>query len=138
MKKGNKDIFTLGDGLMANVVTMGRNDKETVKSLQTFTGMAFQIPAGAQSIIALDKEFEVRMPKTAWQFDDETTKVSGQDLVQGAYIAYGKGKVMMFGEAAMFTAQLQGNNKIGMNSKSASHNAQFLLNAIHWLDGLLK
>jgi hypothetical protein len=58
--------------------------------------------------------------------------------VQGAYMNYGKGRIVVFGEAAMFTAQLQGKNKIGMNEKSASQNAQFLLNTLHWLDGILE
>lgn len=50
---------------------------------------------------------------------------------------YGKGRIVIFGEAAMFTAQLQGKNKMGMNTKSASQNAQFLLNTLHWLNGIL-
>jgi hypothetical protein len=50
---------------------------------------------------------------------------------------YGKGRVVVFGEAAMFTAQLQGKSKVGMNEKSASQNFQFLLNVMHWLDGIL-
>lgn len=57
--------------------------------------------------------------------------------MQGAYMKYGKGRIVIFGEAAMFTAQLQGKNKMGMSTKSASQNAQFLLNTIHWLDGIL-
>jgi hypothetical protein len=41
------------------------------------------------------------------------------------------------GKAATLTAQLQGKNKMGMNVESASQNAQFLLNTVHWLDGIL-
>ena len=52
---------------------------------------------------------------------------------------YGKGRIVVFGEAAMFTAQISGKgNKMGMNVKSASQNPQFVLNVIHWLDGLIK
>ena len=42
----------------------------------------------------------------------------------------------MFGEAAMFSAQLAGPNKIrvGMNSDYAGENYKLLLNIIHWLD----
>ena len=56
---------------------------------------------------------------------------------QGACKKYGKGKIVVFGEAAMFTAQLAGPNKrpIGMNSPDAQENHQLLLNIIHWLDG---
>ncbi len=137
MKTGGKDIFVPGDGLMVNTLTKGRNEKEMITSLQSFTGQAFEIPATAHSVIVLNSKYEVKMPQTAWEFKKDTPTVSGQNLSQGAYMNYGKGRVVIFGEAAMFTAQLQGKNKVGMNVESASQNAQFLLNAIHWLDGIL-
>jgi hypothetical protein len=136
-QRSGKDIFSPGEGLMTNVVTVGRNKSETVTSLQTFTGQAFEIPEGANPIIVLDSDFKVKMPKTAWQFDKDMLVVPGENLVQGAFMQYGKGRLVVFGEAAMFTAQLHGKNKMGMNSRSASQNAQFLLNTIHWLDGIL-
>jgi hypothetical protein len=45
----------------------------------------------------------------------------------------------MFGEAAMFSAQLAGpqKRKVGMNDELAKQNYQLLLNIIHWLDGKL-
>jgi hypothetical protein len=50
----------------------------------------------------------------------------------------GKGKVAVFGEAAMFTAQIaNGTLKAGFNSELAPKNAQFTLNLIHWLHGSL-
>ncbi len=85
----------------------------------------------------LNDNFEVKIPETAWEFDKNTTVISGKDLVQGAYMTVGKGRVVIFGEAAMFTAQLQGKKKMGMNKESADQNVQFLLNVIHWLDGLI-
>ena len=53
---------------------------------------------------------------------------------------FGKGKVVVFGEAAMFSAQLGGPDKIkfGMNNDIAPENFQLLLNIIHWLDGKLQ
>jgi hypothetical protein len=77
------------------------------------------------------------MPQTAWEFSKDTPAISGENLVQGAYMNYGKGRVVIFGEAAMFTAQRQGKNKMGMNQQSAAQNFQFMLNVMHWLDGLL-
>jgi hypothetical protein len=134
---GGKDIFTLGKGLIENTLTKGRNEKEIITSLQSFTGQAFEIPEGAHPVIILGSDFEIKMPQVAWEFTKETKSISGENFVQGAFMKYGKGRVVMFGEAAMFTAQLQGKNKMGMNVKSASQNAQFLLNTIHWLDGIL-
>lgn len=137
-QKGGKDIFTIGKGLMPSTVTKGRSEKETVTSLQTFGGHAFEIPEGALPVIILSEDFEIQMPQAAWQFSKSTETIEGKGLAQGAYMNYGKGKLVIFGEAAMFTAQLQGKNKMGMNVKSASQNAQFLLNTIHWLDGILE
>ena len=49
-------------------------------------------------------------------------------------------RVAVFGEAAMFSAQLAGPDKrqMGMNAPIASKNPQFLLNVMHWLSGKLK
>jgi hypothetical protein len=46
-----------------------------------------------------------------------------------------KGSVAVFGEAAMFSAQLAGptKQKSGMNAPGAEQNHQLLLNVIHWL-----
>ena len=50
---------------------------------------------------------------------------------------FGKGRVVAFGEAAMFSAQLAGSEKrkMGMNNPIAAENYRLLLNIIHWLDG---
>lgn len=137
MKSGGKDIFTLANGLMKNPITNGQNEKEMITSLQSFTGQAFEIPEGAEPILVLNSKYEIKMPETAWDFKKDTKIISGENLVQGAYMNIGKGRIVIFGEAAMFTAQRQGKNKIGMNEKSAVQNMQFLLNTIHWLDGIL-
>ena len=53
---------------------------------------------------------------------------------EGQNYSTAKGKVVVFGEAAMFTTQKVGKIKMGMNSKAATENLQFLRNIIHWLD----
>jgi hypothetical protein len=46
----------------------------------------------------------------------------------------GKGRVAVFGEAGMFTAQLTGKKgTMGMNAPEAEQNPQLLLNVMHWL-----
>ncbi len=136
-KRRGKDIFTYGNGLVENVLTEGRNENEKVTSLQSFTGQAFEIPENASPVLVLDSNYDLKMPETAWQFDSKSTTVSAENLIQGAYMHYGKGRIVVFGEAAMFTAQLQGKNKMGMNQKTASRNFQLLLNIMHWFDGML-
>lgn len=136
-KSGGDDVFTPGKGLMAGALTSGRNETEEVTSVQTFTGQAFEIPNEATAVIVLGSKYRIDMPEVAWEFTKDTPSKSAENLVQGAYLKYGEGRVVVFGEAAMFTAQLQGKTKLGMNTKSASQNVQFLLNTIHWLDGLI-
>jgi hypothetical protein len=137
MKNSGRDIFTIDDGLVSNTITQGRDEEESVTAVQTFTGQGFKISGTAQAIIALNSKYKVKIPEVAWEFNKNTPSVSGEDLVQGAYMKFGKGRIVVFGEAAMFTAQRQGNSKIGINEKSASQNMQLLLNIIHWLDGMI-
>jgi hypothetical protein len=57
---------------------------------------------------------------------------------QGIAFRFGKGKVVVVGEAAMFTAQVTGSNKLkfGMN-REGNDDKQLALNVMHWLSGLL-
>ena len=126
--------------LIENIVTNGRNDDESVNQIATFTGQAFQIPSDAQPILQFKKDFINLLPDTAWVFNQETPSHNIKNWYQGAYKNYGNGKVVVFGEAAMFSAQLAGPKKIkaGMNNPAASENYKLLLNIIHWLDDKLK
>lgn len=137
-KNNSMDIFKLGTGLEECSLTNGRDGEERVTSIQTFTGQAFQVPEEAVRVITLNQEYEILLPQTAWEFTKLTPRLPADGFVQGAYLRYGSGRIVVFGEAAMFTAQRHGKNKFGMNSKTASQNMQFLLNTIHWLDGLIE
>jgi hypothetical protein len=119
-------------------ITEGINSEEKVDHVVSFAGQAFSIPGKATSIMQFDNRFLVYSPDTAWQFNQETPVEPAQGLSQGALLNYGKGRVVVFGEAAMFTAQLAGPNqyRVGMNSPQAESNYKLVLNVIHWLDGL--
>jgi len=131
VKNGAADIFKKEDG---SLVTTGLTGLEDVDSIASFTGQGFSIPAGAISILNLDKRFVLLLPEVAWKFDKETIRMSGKGKSQGAYVKFGKGKVVIFGEAAMFTAQTMNGNKAGMNTPEGSENYKLLLSLIHWLD----
>jgi len=126
--------------LTESIITKGRDSAESVEQIVTFTGQAFKIPDDATPILTFNKNYVNMLPDTAWVFDDETTKLNVEGWSQGAYKEYGKGKIVVFGEAAMFTAQLAGpeKRKVGMNNEVAPENYQLLLNIIHWLDGKLE
>jgi len=126
--------------LTESIITKGRDSTESVVQIATFTGQAFKIPDDATPILTFDNNYVNFLPDTAWVFDDKTNKYGVEGWSQGAYKNYGKGKVVVFGEAGMFTAQITGpdKRKFGMNSEEAPENYQLLLNIIHWLDGKLE
>lgn len=107
-----------------------------VDSIASFIGQGFSIPTGAVSILNLDERFKIFLPIAAWKFDKNTQWVSGKGKSQGAYLQFGKGRLMVFGEAAMFSAQIVDGHKVGMNTTEGANNYLLLLTIIHWLDGL--
>jgi len=131
-------VFTRKDGTLKKSPLID-GESESLDSIASFTGQAFRIPSAAQGVLEFDDSHDVFMPDTAWVFNDRTPKISAAKLSQGAIMKFEKGRVAIFGEAAMFTAQLAGPNrgKMGMNSSRAKRNPQFVLNVIHWLDGIL-
>lgn len=138
-REGMPERFCKEDGtLLGNRITDGRNDKERIDTVIAFTGSAFKVPPGTEPILPLNDDYTLYMPQTAWEFKDDTKKESGTGYCQGAYLKYGKGKIVVFGEAAMFSAQLAGTSpnqrRAGFNSPRARQNIQLLLNIIHWLD----
>jgi len=134
-------LFNLKEGtLNESIITKGRDSTESVDQVATFTGQGFKLPDDATSILTFNESYVNMLPDTPFVFDEKTTKFNAQELSQGAYKKYGTGKIVVFGEAAMFTAQVAGpeKTKMGMNNKVAPENHQLLLNIIHWLDGKLK
>ena len=122
-------------------ITRGRSEKEKIDSVATFTGSAFQIDRGDPILTFLGAEAISYTPKAFGQrLDKDTPRVPIKGWHQGVVIRVGEGRVAIFGEAAMFSAQLAGPQKatMGMNDPIAKQNPQFLLNVMHWLSGLLQ
>lgn len=126
--------------LRDHAITRGRAAAEKIDGVATFTGSAFQVGPGAEPLLVFGKGVVSLMPEVAWKFTEQTPRVPVEGWYQGAALRFGKGRVALFGEAAMFTAQLAGPNRspVGMNSPNAPHNAQFLLNVLHWLTKKIK
>jgi hypothetical protein len=121
--------------------TRGRNTAEQIDSVVTFTGSAFRVsPAHGGEVwplLTFRERTRVWLPRVAWQFGDTVASIPGDGLLQGALLTVGRGRVAAFGEAAMFSAQVTGPQRVpmGMNAPRAAQNAQFALNVIHWLSG---
>ena len=72
--------------------------------------------------------------RRAGKFTEDTPQVKIRGWAQGAILEVGNGRVAVFGEAAMFTAQRSAaGRRLGLADRGAPYNQQFLLNAMHWL-----
>jgi hypothetical protein len=119
-------VFRRSEGsLRDHPVTAG------VSEVATFTGSSFQLDAPGDPVLVFGADTFSSRP------NDKTEPVPVAGRLQGALLTIGKGKVAVFGEAAMFSAQLGGPDKrpIGMNAPVAKENPRFLLNVMHWLTG---
>lgn len=133
-------VFRRSDGSLGDhPVTNGREPRERVDSVATFMGQAFRVPRRSAQLLTLPSPSVLLLPVRAWQFSDSTPRMRADGLAQGALLRHGNGRVAVFGEAAMFSAQTDGQRRspMGMNSPEAAENPQFLLNLMHWLSGIL-
>jgi hypothetical protein len=105
-----------------------------IDSVKVFTGQGFRVDRGTP-LLTINTDVTMLMPVVAWQFSDSTPSTSARGLLQGAAIEFGRGRVAVFAEAAMFSAQVTGANRspMGMNDPAAAQNPRFLLNVLHWL-----
>ncbi|MEP7001696.1 MAG: DUF4350 domain-containing protein [bacterium] len=133
-------VFTRATGLSAShPIVRGRDTSERVESVRTFTGQAFRGDSNVRPLLTLAAGTVLMLPVEAWKFSEATPHMPADGMLQGAALAFGRGRVAVFGEAAMFSAQVSGaaRRPMGMNAPSARDNPQFLLNIMHWLAGLL-
>lgn len=133
-------VFRRADGsLAAGAVADGGRPAERVDSVVSFTGAAFRGPPGALMLLTLGPSVVSLFPDTAWRFGPDTPRLPADGWWQGAAAVHGRGRVAVFGEAAMFTAQVTGPQRqpMGMNVPAAAQNAQLLLNVLHWLSRLI-
>lgn len=133
--------------LARHPVIEGRNSEERISSVVTSTGHAFYASEDWKPILVFGPKAVCRVPL---EFNFEESEPEDGPLfsvagwLQGATRELGRGRVAVLGEAAMCTAQFDdfgGPNNLlpdGMNAPQASQNAQFCLNVVHWLSGLLE
>jgi hypothetical protein len=112
----------------------GSNADEKVDSVAAFTGSAFTYPAVAKPVLLFTKKDTVLISDTAWRINDKTIRQSLESKAMGAVMRSGKGKIAVFGEAALFTAQKRNDDAVGFNAPEAPQNVQFILNLFHWLE----
>ncbi|TMM32188.1 hypothetical protein FDT66_01615 [Polaribacter aestuariivivens] len=131
------DIFSTSNKRLLDTDITDGTFGNKINAITTFTGSAFTIPEKAKGILQFKKDDYCLVPEIAWQFSDSTPNSDLENSYQGAILNFGKGKVAVFGEAAMFTAQTITNNsgtfRFGFHSSDAPNNIQFIRNVLYWL-----
>lgn len=127
-------IFSRENKLLAShPIAEGRNENERIKLVRSFTGQSLKGPEGSVEILKLADTATDKPTYNA----ETSTPAAGR--AQAIALKYGKGRVVVHGEAAMLSAQISGADKrtMGMNVPG-NDNKQYALNLMHWLSGTLK
>jgi hypothetical protein len=127
-------VFTRERGLLGDhPILVGRGDDERIDRVMTFTGQALKPGPGGVALLRLSataREYPFRV-------SNELRGRSAAGLAQAVAVEFGKGRLVVLGEAAALTAQrveppgaapfLMGMNRPGTD------NQQFALNVVRWL-----
>ena len=127
-------IFSRENKLLAShPITEGRDQNERINLVQSFTGQSLKGPDDSIAILKLSETAK----DTPNRETDSSVSAAGR--AQAIAFKFGKGRVVVQGEAAMLSAQISGAEKykMGMNVPG-NDNKQYALNVMHWLSGLLK
>lgn len=129
--------FSRTNGLLpAHPITDGRHGGERVARVITFMGQSLSVPPGATALLVLAdtaRDYPSRnSPENA------ARRVTGR--AQAVALEYGKGRVVIFGEAAVLTAQAAGRGsdpfRFGMDW-AGSDDRKLVLNTMRWLSRIL-
>ena len=92
----------------------------------------------AVAVLVLNSRYRLWHSTVAWRRRDPAEADPIESLAQLAYKEFGQGRIVVAGEAAMFSAQLDGGRSwlpMGMNAPGAEQNWRLALNIIRWLEG---
>ena len=165
-------VFSQENHLLADhPITRGRDKKEQVKQVETFTGQSLKGPEGSVALLRLGESAMDRQRPRAGEDQGQvvqqlpggiavppgaqvrvnrgglnTAGTSAAGRAQGIVLEFGKGRVVVLGEAAMLTAQivrgpgaqLLGRDEFAMGmNRNENDNRELALNIVHWLTRLI-
>jgi hypothetical protein len=131
-------LFVVEDGtLTGDPLLAASGDEDGLSQVATFTGAAFRAGEGFRPLLVFGPGRESWTPRRYWTFTDETPRVDVSGWYQGGVRTYGSGRLAVFGEAAMFTAQAfdGGRVRAGMNADESVDNLRLLRRLMRWLAG---
>ena len=146
--------FSRENGLLGDhSITRGRRASEGLATVRSFTGQSLSVPVGAAVLMRLGPNVREAADTDNLDAEDAAGRGTGRagpapgsrsvaagGRAQGIAMAFGKGRVVVLGEAGMLSAQLvrypDGREmRFGMNMPG-NDNRQFALNVAHWLSRL--
>lgn len=131
-----------GGSLGDHPITQGRDSTERIDRIMTFTGQSLAGPEGSVPFLTLSSSAYDVVPDSIWDepemifFTNTFTRfadpVSAEGRSQGIALGFGKGRVVVLGEAAMLTAQKFKDEQFGMQVPGID-NKQLAMNIMRWL-----
>jgi hypothetical protein len=127
-------FFTRENRLLGeHPILMGRSDSERVTTVATFVGQSVSVPSDAAPLLRLSEtSYESPTPIAT-----PANSRSAQGKAQAVALEVDRGRVVISGEAGMFSAQILKRRfgdsmRFGMNAPG-NDDRQFALNILHWL-----
>lgn len=121
-------LFSRENGRLGeHPILQGDGPGTSISRVMTFTGQSLDGPADASVLL--------RVPPNAIEYtvqEGQEAKPGPAGKAQGLAMAWGQGRIVVLGEAAMLTAQVADHKPFGMNQPD-NDNQQFALNVLHWL-----
>jgi hypothetical protein len=111
-------VFSKENGLLGNhVILRGRDMTEEIRKVVSFTGESMSIPGGASVLLKLSPTAHESPTRSELQLalgradgpSKESIAAHARPVINGAQglaMNVGKGRLVVFGEAAMFSAQV--------------------------------
>jgi hypothetical protein len=127
-----------GRQLGVHPILAGRDPSERVRAVKSFTGQSVGIPAGAVGLLLLPSGALGLFKQEDIQTLAQGGSVPGMHVggrAQAVALSVGRGRVVVAGEAAMFTEQIIPD--LGRVGLTAEDDQQFALNVLHWLSRAL-
>ena len=127
-----------GRQLGQHPILAGRDSSERVRAVKSFTGQSLGIPAGATGLLLLPPHALGLLKQSDIQTLLVGGSVPGMEVggrAQAVALSFGRGRVVVSGEAAMFSEQfIPGLGRVGL---TVDDDQQFALNVLHWLSRLI-
>ena len=137
-QKGSEAIVTYvaGKGLFTgHPIVRGRDSTETLHRVTTYAGQSLTGPPHSTQLLRFsDQAQDLMVGLGGYQNVGKGQRVSAKGRAQGLAFEYGRGRVVVLGEAALMSAQVFGPKRIrlGMNAPGTD-DRQFALNVMRWL-----